>query len=209
MRGLLLKDWYVMKKYCRSYVVIAVVFIGASLVGDENIFFLFYPCLLCGMIPITLLGYDERSRWMQYSGCLPYTRAQFVCAKYMIGVIAQVVMIVITGLAQGIKTGISGSFLLNDFIAVMLFILIASTFASAITLPFIFKLGVERGRIAYYVMVGIVCAGGFLAAKFSGGSLQIGIRTDAVLIGLSVAGIMAYAISWCLSIEFYKRREIQ
>lgn len=34
MKGLLLKDWYMMKKYCRAYLLIAVVFIAVSL-GNE------------------------------------------------------------------------------------------------------------------------------------------------------------------------------
>ena len=74
MKGLLLKDWYMMKMYCKSYHFIAVVFVALSLVSNGNMFFVFYPCLLCGMIPVNLLGYDERSRWMQYSGTMPFTK---------------------------------------------------------------------------------------------------------------------------------------
>ena len=69
MKGLLLKDWYMMKQYCRTYPVIAVAFMALSLVDSDNLFFVFYPCLLCGMIPVTLLGYDERSGWVQYGNC--------------------------------------------------------------------------------------------------------------------------------------------
>lgn len=209
MKGLLLKDWYVMKKYCRSYVVIAVVFIAVSLVSDENMFFMFYPCLLCSMIPINLLGYDERSRWMQYSGSLPYTKAQFVCAKYLIGLIAQIVMITVIGIAQGIKMSAGGNFSLNDFIVLMSIVLITSTFASSMTLPFIFKWGVEKGRIAYYVMIGFVCVIGFLAAKSFSRNLQVEIQANTVLFVLAIVGIGAYIISWYLSIVFYKKREIQ
>ena len=81
MKGLLLKDLYMMRKYCRSYLLIAVVFIALSFASNQNLFFVFYPCLLCGMIPVNLLGYDERSRWLQYSGTMPYTRAQIVSCK--------------------------------------------------------------------------------------------------------------------------------
>ena len=56
MKGLLLKDWYMIQKYCRSYILITAVFIGISLENGENLFFTFYPCMLCGMIPVTLLG---------------------------------------------------------------------------------------------------------------------------------------------------------
>ncbi|MDE7281371.1 MAG: ABC-2 transporter permease, partial [Ruminiclostridium sp.] len=67
MKGLILKDLYMTVKYCRIYLLIAVVFIAVSFVGNDSLFFIFYPCLFCGMIPVSLLGYDERSRWLQYS----------------------------------------------------------------------------------------------------------------------------------------------
>ena len=36
MKGLLLKDWYMMKKYCRAYLFIAVVFIAVSLFSNDK-----------------------------------------------------------------------------------------------------------------------------------------------------------------------------
>ena len=89
MKGLLLKDLYMMKSYCRSYLLIAVVFTAVSLIGKDNMFFMFYPCLLCGMIPVNLLAYDERSRFIRYGDTLPYKRAQIVSAKYLIGLLSQ------------------------------------------------------------------------------------------------------------------------
>ena len=43
MKGLLLKDLYMVKKYCRSYLLIAILFLALSLMSDENMFFVFYP----------------------------------------------------------------------------------------------------------------------------------------------------------------------
>lgn len=45
MKGLLLKDWYMMKQYCRTYPVIAVAFMALSLVDSDNLFFVFYTTL--------------------------------------------------------------------------------------------------------------------------------------------------------------------
>ena len=89
MKGLLLKDWYMMKKYCRYYLFCTIGFIILSILSAGNMFFVFYPCMLCGMIPVNLIGYDERSRWMQYSGTMPYTKAQIVSGKYVIGSLVQ------------------------------------------------------------------------------------------------------------------------
>ena len=120
MKGLLLKDWYMMKQYCRTYPVIAVAFMALSLVDSDNLFFVFYPCLLCGMIPVILLGYDERSGWVQYSGTMPYTKIQIVSEKYLISLFAQLTMLVATGIAQAVKMTLTGGFILGDFAVLML-----------------------------------------------------------------------------------------
>lgn len=209
MKGLLLKDWYMMKKYCRAYIVIAVVFIAMSLVSNGNMFYVFYPCLLCGMIPVNLIGYDEKSHWVQYSGTMPYTRTQIVSAKYLIGLFAQVTMLIVTGIAQGIKMGVSGKFILNNFIVLMLMMLSMATFTSSISLPFIFKLGVEKGRVAYFMMIGVVCVASTLATGLLSEQQQVEIQLNVFLTVLAVIGISVYIFSWCMSIIFYKRREIQ
>ena len=105
----------------------------------SNMFFVFYPCLFCGMVPVNLLAYDERSRWLQYSGTLPYTRAQIVSGKYLIGLIC------------GISTLMTGLFR---------------------------------------------------------EPLRMEIRPNLLLVLLAVAGVGIYALSWHLSIVFYRKREL-
>ena len=207
MKGLLLKDFYMMKKYCRAYLLIAVVFIAVSFFAEENLFMTFYPCLLCGMIPVNLLAYDERSHWMEYSGTLPYTRAQIVSGKYLIGLVTQVALLVVTGIAQGIRMAMAGSFAVQDFCVLMLLMLCVSTVSSSITLPFVFKLGVEKGRVAYYVMIGVVCGGIVVASSIFRGQMQSEIQANAPLALVALVCIGVYALSWYLSIVFYQKRE--
>ncbi len=209
MKGLLLKDWYMMKKYCKSYILIAAAFTALSLASKGNMFFVFYPCLLCGMIPVNLLGYDERSRWMQYSGTMPYTKVQLVSAKYLIGLLSQTTMLVMMGIAQGIKTILVGEFVWNDFIVLMLMMLIVATLTSSISLPFIFKLGVEKGRTAYYLMIGMVCGASVLASSFFRGQFVAEVQPNAILVAFAVVSVGVYILSWYLSVVFFKKREVQ
>ena len=208
MKGLLLKDWYMMKKYCRYYLFCAVGFVILSVMSSGNMFFVFYPCLLCGMIPVNLIGYDERSRWMQYSGTMPYTKTQIVSGKYLVGLLAQLTMLVATGIAQAVKMIVTRKFLLGDFTVLMLLMLIVSTLTSSICLPFIFKLGVEKGRTAYYIMIGFVCGASILASSFVRGQLTAEVQPNAILAALAVIGIGIYILSWYLSVVFFKKIEI-
>ena len=208
MKGLLLKDFYMARKYCRSYLLIAAIFLAVSLAGKENMFLVFYPCLLCGMIPVNLLAYDERSRWLQYSAVLPYTRAQLVSAKYLIGLLAQLAVLLATGIVQAVRMHLNGSFRPDDYIILMLLVLIISTVTSSISLPFMFRLGVEKGRIAYLVMIATVCAASVAASSLYSANLQAEIPLNGILPSLSAAGIGIYALSWYLSVVFYRKRDI-
>ncbi len=208
MKGLILKDLYMMKKYCKAYLLIVVVFIAVSFASSENLFFMFYPCLLCGMIPVNLLSYDERSKWLQYSETMPYTKGQIVSGKYLIGLGTQVTILLVTGIAQAIRISINGTFVLAEYLVLMMLLLIMSLLSSSITLPFIFKLGVEKGRMAYYIMVGVVCASSIASSTLLSEGVQAEIKLKGILPLICLVGIGIYALSWYLSIVFYKKREL-
>ena len=208
MKGLLLKDWYMMKKYCRYYLFVSIGFIILSMMSSGNMFFVFYPCLLCGMIPVNLLGYDERSRWTEYVGTLPYTKTQIVSAKYLIGLFTQIALLTVICIVQGVKMGIEGTFVMKEFLVLMMLLLVMASVASSLTLPFVFKYGVEKGRMAYYIMIGIVCAGSIISSNLLSGGIQAEIKLNGILSIICLVGIGIYALSWYLSIAFYKKREI-
>lgn len=208
MKGLLLKDWYMMKKYCRHHLLVGIGFAALSLLSSGNMFFAFYSCLLYGMIPINLIGYDERSHWIEYSGTLPYTKTQIVSAKYLIGLFVQIAMLIVVCAVQGVKMSINGNFALNSFIILMLLILTATIFTSSIALPLIFKLGVEKGRMAQYMMLGVACAGSIAAHGIANTTSQSEIQLNGILPILCLIVIGLYALSWYLSVLFYKKREI-
>lgn len=212
MKGLLLKDLYMAMKYCRVYLFMAVFFIGISFFGDGNPFFVCYPCLLCGMIPVNLFAYDERSHWVQYSETLPYTKEQLVSVKYLIGLCAQCIMLLVSGAAYAVKLGMGGSFQVKEFMALILLMLMTSIIAPALSLPFVFKLGVEKGRIGYLIAIGVVCALAGVSAGMSGEILAQDIfltgGSFAILPICCLVIIGLYILSWRLSIAFYEKREV-
>ncbi len=207
MKGLLLKDFYMTIRYCRAYLLMIAVFVAVSFVGQENLFFVFFPCMISGMLPVTLLAYDERSKWSEYCRVLPYSKAQIVSGKYLVGLIAQLAVLCVTGTAQALRMQAAGMLNLQNFGALMGLLLILSSVASSLVLPFMFRYGVEKGRIAYYVMIGIVTAGGIGATNLFGGNAAADGAVRSVLPLLCAAGVMLYALSWVLSIAFYKKQQ--
>lgn len=210
MKALLLKDFYMAAKYCRSYLLIAAVFIAIMVMNDGkmSMFYVVYPCLMCGMVPVNLLSYDERSGWLKYSAALPYTKLQIVSGKYVIGLIMQGAMLIVTGIAQGIKMSVQGGFELGSYLLVMVTVLLLSVLSSSLSLPFVFKLGTEKGRTVYLLAVGAVCGISVASSVASNSISKISMHSSLITPLLCLLSVGVYALSWYLSYLFFKKREL-
>ena len=207
MKGLLLKDLYVAKEYCRSYLLMVLVFLGVSCFSPDNMFFLFYPNIFCGLIVETLFAFDEKCGFLRYRGALPCTKKDYVNAKYIFGIAAQFTVYLLTCICYGISLRGSGKFEPGSYCNVISLVFSVSCLAVSLSHPFIFRYGVEKGRIAYYVLIGFGCAAG-LIANYALSSLQF-TGTFQMLVPpfLFLLGILCYLISWKLSLRFFQKRE--
>ena len=207
MKGLLLKDFYLSWRYCRAFLVIVAVFLAVSFTGDDNIFFLIYPIMIASVIPMTLVSYDEHDKWTAYSGTLPYTRAQLVSTKYLVGMCFGSVAFLISMAATTVRMILGGGFVLEQFAVVGTALLVLGCLGPALILPYVFKYGAEKGRMAFYITIGLFTAAATVLAGI-GFQVQVmggGLWPLAVVAGVS---ILLYALSWWLSIRFYQKREL-
>ena len=215
MKGLLLKDLYMSEKYCRVFLLIVVVFFGMSLMSGPGFFLLAYPCILMGLIPASLISYDEREKWDVYSGTLPCSRRQLVSCKYLVGLIGELPVICITTVLYALGLFRMGAFDPRAVLVMAAAFLLLGLIGPAATLPFMFRFGAEKGRIAYFAVIILLCG---VSAAF--GSIQgSGVGENALTAGivmpqagvsffLAVLAVLLYAGSWKLSIAFYKKREL-
>ena len=205
MKGLFLKDFYLIRKYCRAQLFAVVLFAGASLFYD-NSFFRVYPGLFAAMIPVTLYSCDEREKWCSYSQTLPISKAQYVSEKYLLGLAIVFVIAIAMGVVQGFRKAASFPEPINTALTIAELFL-AGLVPLSFLLPFLFKFGAEKGRIAYVIVIGAVCA-----LVGIGESMEPIISLTAIgrfrlpLIFLLAAAL--YLISWLLSEYFYQRREL-
>lgn len=208
MKALLLKDFYMAKIYCRSLAIIALVFMAVSVVSKDNMFFIMYPCLVASMVPITLLSYDERSHWLQYSGALPYRKSQIVSSKYLLGAITVCAVLLLTFIVQGVTMAVRGTFDIKELVIMILVLIFSSCLMPSVSLLASFKWGVEKGRIAYYVIFGITFIGIFLIVSGFGPISGEQIQLNWAPVVLAAAGIAMYALSWKLAIAVFDKREV-
>lgn len=208
MKGLLLKDWYLLCRHCRAYLVILVVFLAIGLLSPDSVFFLFYPVLMAGSIPVTLLSYDSVSRWESYSRTLPYSEGQLVAVKYLISLFAVLATCLVTVLAWGIRDGMQGHVNPMNLLQMGCIILALGLLTPSLMLPWVFKFGAEKGRIVFYVvLVLLMVVSGFFVGFYN--SMEMDLPGSLELVGPATFGVsvLLFAGSWALSKEFSKRRE--
>ncbi len=205
MKGLLLKDFYVAKKHCRFLFLMIFAFTLLSLLNADNLFLIFYPCMLTALLPTTLLGYDERNKWDCYCAVLPCTDAQIVSAKYLIGLMCQLPVLLLIGILHGIKLLRGGVFQIDSYVNLMALLVTIGFLAPCLSLPFIFKVGPEKGRIVNYVVIGLFCCGAMILSQLSQEQAPLRVRNLPLL--TAAVSLLLYALSWYLSILFYRNRE--
>ena len=207
MKGLLRKDIYMAAKYYRAVFGMVAVFLLLMIFVDGSLLFLTYPVLLSGMLPVTLLSYDTHFKWEQYSGTLPYTRAQLVSAKYLMGLIFSGGVLLVCLVVLALRQILGDGFDLDAFLEAGLLCFVLGVATPVFLLPLAFKFGPEKGRVLFVVLIASLCGAGFALgqADFLSG-LTIG---NSVVAALAVVGVtlVLYLLSWRLSIHIYKKKE--
>ena len=159
MKGLLLKDFYTLVKQLKLYLVFIVIL---ALLPNMNLPAI--ATIYAAMLPITALAYDEKSKWDQIAVMMPYTRRDLVLSKYVIGYIG---IAICTLLSFGIQLVI-GALNRQPMTIETVLIIVVSAFAAlvliALNLPFIFWMGVERGRIIFLVLIAVSVFIGMMSA---------------------------------------------
>lgn len=83
MSALLLKDYYVIFRQMKIFLLLILVF--SCIPGT---FYSTFAVVYASMLPYTALAYDERSRWDQMAAMMPYSARDVVLSKYLFGWIA-------------------------------------------------------------------------------------------------------------------------
>lgn len=207
MKALLLKDFYMMKKYCRSYLLVMIIFAGLSVFDPAwKISSLSLLCLMAAMMPVTLLAYDERSHWNEYCAALPYGKEAVVSSKYVLCLINQAAVIVIFGLLWTISGGND----IEEFLMTAAVGFCCSCISAAVVFPFVLWLGVEKGRVLYYVFIIIgFGASGVLKSLSVSESVDVKAVFDVLTFVLPVLGVLCYVGSWVISAVIYGKKEIR
>ena len=208
MKALIYKDLLAVWKYCRTHLFMCAAFLIASIFVEEYSFLQMYPLIFMGMLVNTLIAYDERDKWDRQVLTMPVTRKQYVSAKYLTGLILQGAVLLLTAGAHALQLHLAQSLVWDAFWVDIAMLVVLAVSAPSLILPFIFKNGSEKGRMAYLIVFGtlfaVVAAGGVVLEK-----LGMVVELTELPMGIVsvVTAVVLYPASWALSIHWYGKRE--
>jgi ABC-2 type transport system permease protein len=200
MRALLLKDFDVMTHGLRSYLILLAIFAMVPYAGCSG-----FAMVYAAMLPYQAFAYDERSKWDTYAAMMPYSTRMLVTSKYAfawcgiaavgaLGAISRFVQL-LAGRAEAKEELLS----LLPLTGISLLIL-------ALTLPLVCRFGVEKGRLLFIAVIAVTALGFVSGAQYLSNQNTNEPAVILLLIGVSIAGVVAQPISIWLSQKLYRRR---
>ena len=199
MKGLLLKDYYIIRSLLAIMFVVYLV-IGASLSYLVNPWVLtVLATVMSGMITTSTITVDKTSGWLQTVVTTPVTRKTFIDSKY-----TMYLLLSLAGLVFGILLGLLASAILGaDREMFGLFICISITMtllSGSVILPFYFLLDESKS------MVGTILAYPLSAGILIVIVLLLGNGTGTYILS-SILGACIFAVSWSVSKKILIKRD--
>ncbi len=147
MKSLLIKDIYNLKQQGKIYLILIGFWLMFSILYKEDYLFSGVMMIFTVLIPINSMAYDEKANFYKYSLTMPVSRTDIVASKYLLSLICALFSIVISAAIGAVLSKNPTESILTSVTSMSIGITLA-----ALILPFIFKLGVEKGRLIMIVL---------------------------------------------------------
>lgn len=199
MKGLLIKDFYTLVKQMKLFLVMIGLF--AVIPGSSMSSF---AVIYAAMLPMTALAYDERAKWDELAAMLPYSEKALVFSKYALGYAGIFLSSLLSLGAQVALSLIRREPMVSESLLMLPLLAVLGLVMEAVSLPLLFRFGVEKGRYMLLFIIGGLAAlgvglGGDLAVYLSKGE-GMGI----LLLALALAAFLNF-LSVHISTAAYRR----
>lgn len=206
MKGLLIKDFYMIKRQFLLFLIVPVLFFFLSLYMGDSGYFSYYSVAILSILPISIIGYDEAYKWNKYEIILPVSRKSIVAEKYIFTLILVIPILLIESIIIMITFNWSAENIIH-WISLTLF---CGLIIPSIMLPVVMKFGYHKGKIINIIIIAILSSSiaiinitsisgeNKLKGEFSPGSLTF---------IFAIAAIIIFAVSYLISSKIYSKRE--
>lgn len=165
MKGLLVKDFKLMKGQTNFFFIIIAIAIGMSAFSDESSFMLGYLPFVFSLFTISTISYDEFDNGNAFLFTLPVTRAGYTIEKYCLALLLSGCAWIFATLLAIVFDLPKGTATLSEIFMAAAMILPAVLVIQSIMIPFQLKFGSEKGRLALIGILGLIFVIGIVLLK--------------------------------------------
>ena len=210
MKGLLLKDFCILKKQMKLMVVFVIFYAIWAVAAKMPTMMGTMVILLSIMMPISSMSYDEAGQWYRYAFSLPIPRRTLVLSKYVLGFLVSLGGLVVSAIGNIIILALTnGENAWESWLTIIGFLELGVIFLSII-IPILFKYGVEKGRLLIVVIAVIpsllvALLGSTL--KTSGTLMPSAELLQAILYSSPLFTLAIFLISFRISVGICRKKE--
>jgi putative exporter of polyketide antibiotics len=206
MKGLILKDLYAIKKQSKVLMILLMFYLVYSIMIENVSMLGSMMAVICAVMPVTTMSYDERCKWEKYALSMPVTRKMVVLSKYFLGIVLNLLsMLIIVPLGIFITSSTDGMKLKDSLLTILIIAAVSMLFLSFI-LPILFKFGVEKGRFLMMLIIFLPAAIVLLLSRLHVKMPEgISLRMLGYLLPLVV--ILVLLLSIVMSLRIYNNKE--
>ena len=192
MKGIWFKDLISAKRILTIYLLMIICF---SFGGAKGVFFALCYSI---MVPVNLLGFDERSRFDRYASVLPLTGLQCVADKYIVTYLCMAMMMALSSLIAFIRTGAASA--MEDML------LYAATVLAthALCMPLLIRMGITKGQWIYLLALAIEFGAVALVGKLGGEGVVE--KISALALPIFLAALAVNIASMFVAAKMFDRR---
>lgn len=207
MKGLIIKDLLNLRKYFKTLLLFLLFYGFLSYRNGDSTLLIMMVAFFINVMVITSMTEDESAQWDRLALAMPISRKIMVKSKYLLSILLLLTGIIpATGLAYIImnmkgtlnisKLGITSY---GAFAIALIFV--------AVSIPLIYKYGVEKTRLLVFIIVAIPVAVGFIIEALgiplpNKEQIMILLKVSPILLGLFVL------VSSKISYGIYRKKDI-
>ncbi len=165
MKGLLIKDFCLLRGQKKFFLMVIILALVMALVSDNTSFLFTYSSIVIPMFALSTLSYDEYDNGFAFLFTLPTTRTKYVLEKYCFSALLGLCAIVIsTLLVLGVELARYSRFAREVAIAAPI-MLCAVILLMSLMIPLQLKFGAEKSRIVMISVIAAIAAIAFVTVK--------------------------------------------
>lgn len=153
MTGLIVKDFLVMRKSIKTYILFLLFYFVMTALGIFPISFVTGMVqIIIMMLPLSAFSYDELSKWDRYAFSLPLSRRAVAGARYLFALILTLFAALFGLMTCLVLSFFQDSNWVENCLSITVSLALGLLYCD-ILLPLTYKLGPERARPYFYLVI--------------------------------------------------------